>query len=163
MGIEGGERRAFPLRGRRGREATPAGAPGRAGQAGPSPTPSARAPAPSLLPLRRASRSGLGPAAPLQPRAAAGARDSPAWLCLPSCPSPPPLRGSGAPSPAGVPSGLGLWERSTARACPRRAGLAAVGGLARGATRKLPAQVCVPGKKRLPLTMHKGATAPAEP
>lgn len=153
--------RGSPLSGCRGGEATQARDPCRSGQAGPSPTPSAPPQVSSRFDARPAR--GLGPGAPLEPRAAAGARGSPAFstgsqgsFSASPQPAPPRLRGSGAPAPAGVHSGLELRERRTQRAPPRMAGLTAVGGLARGATRKLSAQVCVPWKKRLSLTMHKG-------
>lgn len=162
MGIEGRERPGLPSQrlpgrgGDPGQRPVPVG-PGRA-------QPRTQRPAPSLLPVRRASSSGPGPwcspgAAGPRPgpeKAPRCPREARALSLPPRSPRPPRLRGSGAPSPAGVHSGLELRERRTERAPPRMAGLTAVGGLARGATRKLSAQVCVPWKKRLSLTMHKG-------
>lgn len=133
------------------------------GQAGLNPTPSA--PTPCLRPVRRAPGSGPGPwrsagaaARARERRILNGKRGL--FLCLSA---------ARAPATSGLPRALAGWGLPGPRALGAedregipQYGLTTVGGLAPGAT-QLFAQVCVPWKKRLSLTKHKGETPKPSP
>nr|XP_035963399.1 translation initiation factor IF-2-like [Halichoerus grypus] len=138
---------AVPGAGRRRRPQTPDG-PARPRQAGMNPTQSA--PAPCTHPVRRAPGSGPGPwpsagataRAQKKQRVPNGKREL--FLCLRAAGAPATsglpraLAGRGPPGPRALGGALGAKDGP---GIPSD-GLTAVGGQARGATRKLSAQVC---------------------